>query len=92
MIINNKEINIDDIIDEIDINNNVPKLRDNGLILRDSQIEILKKYNINYENYSSLSSLIFEIEEILTYETDLDDLEELSIELSEQNYYNNTNK
>lgn len=92
MIINNKEINIDDIIDEIDINNNVPKLRNNGLILRDSQIEILKKYNINYENYSSLSSLIFEIEEILTYETDLDDLEELSIELSEQNYYNNTNK
>ena len=69
-----------------------PKQEKNGLVLRNSQIETLKKYNIEYENFTSLSSLIFEIEEILTYETDLDDLEELSAELSEQNYYNNTNK
>ena len=92
MIINGKEVSIDDLLETIDINNNIPKTRKNGLVLRDSQIETLKKYNIEYENFTSLSSLIFEIEEILTYETDLDDLEELSAELSEQNYYNNTNK
>lgn len=92
MIINGKEVSIDDLVETIDINNNIPKTRKNGLVLRDSQIETLKKYNIEYENFTSLSSLIFEIEEILTYETDLDDLEELSVELSEQNYYNNTNK
>ncbi len=92
MIINGKEVSIDDLVETIDINNNIPKTRKNGLVLRNSQIETLKKYNIEYENFTSLSSLIFEIEEILTYETDLDDLEELSAELSEQNYYNNTNK
>lgn len=92
MIIKGKEVSIDDLVETIDINNNIPKTRKNGLVLRDSQIETLKKYNIEYENFTSLSSLIFEIEEILTYETDLDDLEELSAELSEQNYYNNTNK
>lgn len=92
MIINGKEVSIDDLVETIDINNNIPKTRKNGLVLRDSQIETLKKYSIEYENFTSLSSLIFEIEEILTYETDLDDLEELSAELSEQNYYNNTNK
>lgn len=92
MIINGKEVSIDDLVETIDINSNIPKTRKNGLVLRDSQIETLKKYNIEYENFTSLSSLIFEIEEILTYETDLDDLEELSAELSEQNYYNNTNK
>ena len=92
MIINGKEVSIDDLVETIDINNNIPKTRKNGLVLRDSQIETLKKYNIEYENFTSLSSLIFEIEEILTYETDLDDLEELSAERSEQNYYNNTNK
>ncbi len=92
MIVNGKEINIEDIVEDIDINKNIPLKRKNGLILRDSQIEILKKYNIDYEKCSSLSNLIYEIEEILTYETDLEDLETLSEELSEQNYYNNTNK
>ncbi len=92
MIVNGKEISIEDIVEDIDINKNIPIKRKNGLILRDSQIEILKKYNIDYEQCSSLSNLIYEIEEILTYETELEDLETLSEELSEQNYYNNTNK
>ena len=39
-------------------------------------------------NYDSLSSLIFDLNEI---EGD-DDLEQLAIELSEFNYYNNQNK
>lgn len=92
MIINGKEVSVNDLITEINIDNNIPIKRTNGLVLKDSQIEILNKYNIDYENFTSLSSLIYEIEEILMYETDLEDLEELSQELSEQNYYNNTNK
>ena len=74
------------------IDKNIPKKRNNNLVLRDSQIEILKKYNINYETHTSLKSLIFEIEEILNYETDLEDLEQLSEELEEMSYYNYTNK
>ncbi len=92
MRLNGKDINIEDIITEVDIDKNIPKKRKNNLVLRDSQIEILKKYNINYETHTSLKSLIFEIEEILNYETDLEDLEQLSEELEEMSYYNYTNK
>lgn len=92
MRLNGKDINIEDIITEVDIDKNIPKKRNNNLVLRDSQIEILKKYNINYATHTSLKSLIFEIEEILNYETDLEDLEQLSEELEEMSYYNYTNK
>lgn len=92
MRLNGKDINIEDIITKVDIDKNIPKKRNNNLVLRDSQIEILKKYNINYETHTSLKSLIFEIEEILNYETDLEDLEQLSEELEEMSYYNYTNK
>lgn len=92
MRLNGKDINIEDIITEVDIDKNIPKKRNNNLVLRDSQIEILKKYNINYEAHTSLKSLIFEIEEILNYETDLEDLEQLSEELEEMSYYYYTNK
>lgn len=92
MRLNGKDINIEDIITEVDIDKNISKKRNNNLVLRDSQIEILKKYNINYEAHTSLKSLIFEIEEILNYETDLEDLEQLSEELEEMSYYNYTNK
>lgn len=92
MIINGKDIKIEDIITELDIDKNILQKRNNNLTLRDSQIETLKKYNINYESHTSLNSLIFEIEEILNYETDLEDLEQLSEELQEMNYYNYTNK
>lgn len=88
---NFENINIDEIIN-LNLDKDLLKKRNNGLVLRDSWIEILKKYNIDYEKYASLSSLIFEIEEILNYETDLEDLENLSEELQEINYYNYTNK
>lgn len=64
------------------------KERENKMYLSNNEIKILEKYNVNYNNYDSLSSLIFELNEI---EGD-DDLEELAIELSEFNYYNNQNK
>lgn len=94
MQINGKDININDLLTEVDadIDKNIPKKRKNNLVLRDSQIEILKKYNIDHEKHTNLNSLIFEIEEILNYETDLEDLENLSEELQEMNYYNYTNK
>lgn len=91
MKINNKEIKIDDLVSDLKIKDELKK-RDNGLILRDSHIEIFNKYNIDYRKYGNLSSLIYEIEEILMEDSELDDLEALSYELSEINYYNYTNK
>ncbi len=62
--------------------------RKNKMYLSNNEIKTLEKYNVNYINYDSLSSLIFDLNEI---EGD-DDLEQLAIELSEFNYYNNQNK
>ncbi len=92
MKINDKELNINELTKDIYNDKNMTKMRGNGIYLSDNQIEVLKKYNIDYTNYASLSSLIFEIEEILNEETDIEDLEEVSGKLAEINYYNYTNK
>ena len=62
--------------------------RKNKMYLSNNEIKTLEKYNVNYNNYDSLSSLIFDLNEI---DGD-DDLEQLAIELSDFNYYNNQNK
>ncbi len=92
MKVNGKEIDINKLVDEVYNDKTMMKQRGNGIYLSDNDIEVLNRYNINYLNYSSLNSLIFNIEQILNEETDLNDLEEVSRKLSELNYYNNTNK
>ncbi len=92
MKINDKEIDVNEITKDIYNDKGMIKMRGNGIYLSDNQIEVLEKYNIYYTNYASLSSLIFEIEEILNEETDIEDLEEVSQKLAEINYYNYTNK
>lgn len=92
MIINGKEVNINDLTNEILNDKSMLKQRGNGIYLSDNDIEVLNKYNINYQSYASLNSLIFDIEQILNEDTDLNDLDEISRKLSELNYYNNTNK
>ena len=99
MIKSNKEFDIDTLISElgitIDIEKTSLKQRKNGLLLSDYQVEVLKRHNINFENYTNLNSLIFKIEEYIEEVEnyiDITDIDDLSKELSEQNYYQNTNK
>lgn len=69
------------------------KKHNNNIYISDEQIQILKRYDINIDNYNSMSDLIFDIEEYLNNSShELDDLEWVSQMLSEYNYYNNTNK
>lgn len=63
-----------------------------NIYLSESDIKVLKKYNINYQEFSNMKELMFFIEDILDNEDVNDDLEELSIKLSEYNYYFYTNK
>lgn len=57
------------------------------------QIEVLKKYQIPYETCNSINEIIFYIEEILNDDTnDFDDLETVSLALSETDYYQNYKK
>lgn len=92
MVLNEKEININDLIENIYNDKNFIKMRGNGIYLSDNWLQVLLRYNIDYKKYSSLKSLLFEIEDILNNNPDADDLEEVSTRLSEINYYNNTNK
>lgn len=85
----NKEI--DEIVSKTFEDNKLNKISDN-LYLSNRQIEILSRYSIDYTRFSDIRSLIFEVESILEDGIDYDDLEALSIELSEFNYYHNTNK
>lgn len=92
MKIKGKDVDINKLINNVYDDKNMIKMRGNGIYLSDNQIEVLKRYDIDYKKYISLNSLIFEIEEILNEEVDASDLEEVSSGLSELNYYNNTNK
>lgn len=64
----------------------------NDIYLSDAWIEILERYDIDYHKYNSISALIFDIEEILNSGIEANELEELSRDIQEFNYYNNTNK
>lgn len=71
--------------------NKLNKISDN-LYLSNRQIEILKRYEIDYKKFNDIKSLMYEVETALEEVYDADDLQALSIELYEFNYYHNTNK
>ena len=88
---NIEELNLN--IDEIVKSERSFMKKHNNIYISEEQIDILKKYDINIDNYVNLNELIYDIEDCLndSYEV-LDDLEWVSQILSEYNYYNNTNK
>jgi len=92
MIVSGKDIDITELTKEVYDDKDMLKMRGNGIYLSDSDVEVLNRYDINYQKYGSLSSLLFDIEEVLNEDSDLSDLEEVSSKLAEMNYYNNTNK
>ena len=89
MIVNGKEYNIEKLVNEQETS--FMKRRENGLMLSDEDIAILKRNGINYLDYSNLKSLLFAISSVLEEDEDAL-LEELSIKLGEYNYYNYTKK
>lgn len=92
MLINGKNVDIDELCNLNGIEDSMHTIKGNGFMLSNSQIEVLNRYNIDYKKYASISGLICEIEDILNNEEDYEDLEKLSLELAEFNYYQNTNK
>ena len=83
---------IKNILNNIDFDNNKLIKINNNLYLTNNQIDILKRYNIDYEASNSLRDLMIKIEDVLDYEEDIPELEELLDKLSERNYYEFTNK
>lgn len=88
-----------DKMDNIDYDSLIPDIEKtklkkikNDIYLSDAWIEVLERYDIDYRKYNSVSALIFDIEEILNSGVEANELEELSKDIQEFNYYNNTNK
>lgn len=79
------------IINNIDYKSLLHENVGNGIYLTKEEMNILSNYKINYENCSSVSELIYEIEDILE-NIESDELEFILDELSEYKYYNETNK
>lgn len=93
MKINDKDISIEELVDELKPSTDFKEYCGNGIYLSKQDQEILKRYNFQYEKYSNIKSLIFDIEEYLNDNSgQMEDLENVASYLSEFNYYHNTNK
>jgi len=89
MIVNGKDVSIDELLKDEDLRDNFGKTRDNNLFLSDYQIKILERNQINYKNFQTMAELSFEIEEVLNNDSDCDlELEEVSRQIDEYRYYN----
>ena len=82
---------IKNILNSINFKDNKLIKINNNLYLTNNQIEILKRYNIDYETSNSLRDLMLKIENIIDYE-DIEELELLLDKLSERQYYEETKK
>lgn len=87
----NKEI--EDLVNKTINNNSLVKINDQ-LYLKKYQIEVLEYYHIEYQKCSSISEILFLIEDVLENEEVEDEglLEEVTMSLQEFQYYHNTNK
>ena len=91
VIINKKEVSIDEAISFSNYQELLLNRRENGMLLSDYQINILNRNGIDYRKYNNIRELMFEIENCLDDYFD-DELDLVSSQLSEYIYYNDTNK
>lgn len=84
-----KEYDIESLVNDIDFEKNSISYIKGDIVLTNKEVEILKSLDINYESYISMSSLINALEE---YIDDEPELEEILKDMSDRNYYLNTNK
>ncbi len=84
-----KEYDIESLVSNIDFEENSISYIKGEIVLTNKEVEILKSLDINYESYTSMSSLINALEE---YVDDEPELEEVLKDMSDRNYYLNTNK
>ena len=91
MIINKKEVSIDEAINFSNYQNLLLSRRENFLLLSDYQISVLNRNGIDYRKYGNVRELLFEIENYLDDNFD-EELDLISSQLSEFIYYTDTKK
>ncbi len=61
-------------------------------MLTKKEINILNKYNIDYQKCKSLKEVLYEIEKVIDFLGDIEQLDSISETIAERDYYQNTNK
>lgn len=86
-----EKYDINKLVSQLDFESNKLQKVNNNLVLTKYQIDVLTRNGIDLQTVTSLHDIIYEAEEV--YEDTLDEeLEQVLDELSERNYYENTNK
>ena len=91
MIINKKEVSVDDAIRFSNYQELLLNRRENGMLLSDYQVSVLTRNGIDYKRFNNIRKLLFEIENCLDDYFD-DELDLVSSQLAEYIYYNDTKK
>lgn len=87
-------IDISSIVAALDFSTNHFVDCGNGLMLTNGEINVLKRFGINYLTCGSLKEILYKIDVVLKEDED-DDLDELDLvasSIAERDYYQNTNK
>ena len=87
------DFDISSFVDNLDFLTNSFVDIGNGLMLTNGEINVLKRFGINYMKCNSLKEILYEIDIVLKEEIeDLDDLDYVATTIAERDYYQNTNK
>lgn len=87
--------NFNEIINSLDFELDELKQVKKNIYLNNREMQILKMYDIDFQNCVDMNDLLFKIDNVLNdlYDNyDIEDLEWVSSSISERNYYMNTNK
>lgn len=92
MKIKNSDVDLIELVKRIDFDSY--KLYDNGkgLLLNNFQVGVLERWGIEVDKYTSVRSLIFDIDSCLNEGCDDEELEEVVSSLMEFYYYNEVRK
>lgn len=85
------EYNINKLLKEIDFDKFKLQDNGNGLLLTNYEIDVLKRNGFNYQKYTNINELLYEIDEYLNIEYN-EELEYILDKLNERHYYNDINK
>jgi len=88
----NKDYNIEELVGQLDFHKNEFVDVGTGLLLTNGEIDVLKRYEIDYKNCFSLKELLYKIENVIDTEDDIEELDAISASIAERDYYQNTNK
>ena len=84
-----EEYDIESLVSDIDFEKNSIAYINGEIVLTNKEVDLLKDLEINYQSYTSMSSLINAIDEVAE---DDPEIEEMLNDMQDRNYYLNTNK